>query len=183
MIDMDFILWKHIDFSTFGEDLAVIHREDIYSPVYPSKEYFHFNGDWQLPDWLNWSVRPCNGALVYFGSQKFIQFYTNFALEFMKRTYERDDRLCCMVFAEQRWMAMCAEYLAIPVKELSSMDRLFDSKQSYFTHIWGYKQKLKDNQQAANKFCKKCAQRLSHDFPDIANKLADYSWASKYFGI
>ena len=86
MIDLDFILWKPVDFTHFGKSLAVIHREDIYQPVYPPKEFFRFQNGWQLPDWLNWSVRPCNGALVYFGSQRFLQDYTSFALEFMQKS-------------------------------------------------------------------------------------------------
>ena len=180
MIDLDFILWRAIDFSQYGKDLAVIHREDIYPTVYPPKEFFNFIDGWQLPNWLNWSIRPCNGALVYFGSKKFLREYTTFALEFMQKANEKDDRLCYMVFAEQRWMAMCAEHFAIPIHEFSSLAELFDNKQKYFTHVWGYKQKLRDNPIDAENFCRQCADRLKQDFPDFTAKLKNYSWAAKY---
>ncbi len=181
MLDLDFILWKSIDFDNFCKSLAVIHREDICPSVYPSKKFFHFQHGWQLPNWLDWSVRPCNGALVYFGSQHFIREYTAFALEFMQVSKAGDDRLRYMVFAEQRWMAMCAEHLNVPIQELSTLEGLFDDKQKYFTHIWGYKQRLRDNPKEADEFCRKCARRLAHDFPDFYEKLARQVWASRYW--
>ena len=180
MMDLDFILWKPVDFVQFGKSLAVIHREEIYDSVYPSKEFFHFYEGWQLPNWLDWSSRPCNGALVYFGSQRFIRDYTSFALEFMQKTKDKDDRLRYMVFAEQRWMAMCAEHLDIPIHEFSTLEGLFDNKQKYFTHVWGYKQRLRNNPEEARDFCRKCAGRLQHDFPEIAEKLKSYAWVRKY---
>lgn len=181
MIDLDFILWKTIEFARFGNDLAVIHREDIYQLTYPSKDFFHFINGWQLPDWLDWSTRPCNGALVYFGSNRFVREYTTFALDFMKNAATKDDCLSYMVFAEQRWMAMCAEHLNVPIHELSTLEGLFDRKQKYFTHIWGYKQKLRDNPRKSEDFCRQCARRLAHDFPDYTEKLVQQEWAHKYW--
>lgn len=180
MIDLDFILWEHINFSQYGRDLAVIHREDIYEPVYPSKDYFKFQKGWQLPNWLDWSTRPCNGALVYFGSQRFLREYTSFSLEFMRKTADKDDRLRYMVFAEQRWMAMCAAHLDIPIHELSTLEGLFSRSQKYFTHIWGYKQRLRDKPREAELFCLKCAGRLQHDFSEFAESIKSYTWAGKY---
>lgn len=88
-----------------------------------------------------------------------------------------------MVFAEQRWMAMCAEHLNVPINELSTLKGLFDGKQQYFTHVWGYKQKLRDNPDEAEAFCQKCAGRLKHDFPEFAEKLKNYVWAAKYLRV
>ena len=181
MLDLDFILWKSIDFERFGMSLAVIHREDIYQPVYPPKEFFCFHHGWQLPNWLDWSARPCNGALVYFGSKRYLREYTRFALEFMQMAKAEDDRLSYMVFAEQRWMAMCAEHLNIPIQELSTIEGLFCGKQKYFTHVWGYKQRLRDYPKEADDFCRKCARRIVHDFPDFSEKLMQQEWASRYF--
>lgn len=181
MMDLDFVLWKSIDFDRFGKSLAVIHREDIYEPIYPPKDFFCFQNGWQLPNWLDWSVRPCNGALVYFGSHRFIQEYTTFALEFMQKSATKDDRLSYMVFAEQRWMAMCAEHLNVPIQELSTLEGLFEGKQKYFTHIWGYKQRLRDNPKEADDFCRKCARRIAHDFPNFSERLMSQEWASRYF--
>ena len=180
MIDLDFILWQTIEFARFGKDLAVIHRERVQPPVYPPKCFFGFVDGWQLPNWLDWSVLPCNGALVYFGSNRFLREYTGFSLDFMKHAATKSDRLSYMVFAEQRWMAMCAKKMGIPVHELSSVESLFDKKQKYFTHVWGYKQKLRENLDEADKFCRTCGDRLKHDFPEFAEKLKDYAWAANY---
>ena len=180
MIDLDFILWKPIDFTVFNKDLAVIHRENICRSVYPPKDFFKFIDGWKLPDRLDWSARPCNGAFVYFGSGRFLREYTSFALEFMQKAATNNDRLSYMVFAEQRWMAMCAEKLSIPVHEFSTLGELFGGKQNYFTHIWGHKQRLRENPKEAKDFCRKCAERLGNDFPEFTEKLKAYDWAAKY---
>ena len=180
MIDLDFILWKTIDFDWYDKSLAVIHKEDIKEPVYPSKSFFKFKEGWRLPYGLDWSARRCNAALVYFGSDSFISKYTAFALEFMQMADTGDDCLSYMVFAEQRWMAMCAEKFDVPIHELSSLEGLFDGKQKYFTHVWGYKQRLRDNPQEADEFCRKCGGRLKHDFPEFAARIKKYAWAAKY---
>ena len=180
-LDLDFILWQPVDFSRYGNDLAVIHREDISPSVYPSQAFFQFQDGWQLPDWLDWSLRPCNGALVYFGSQDFLHSYTSFALDFMQKAAAGTDRLCYMVFVEQRWMAMCAAHRSVPIHALSSLAGLFDGRQKSFTHVWGSKQQMRDHPQEAAAFCRACARRLKRDFPDFAEKLEKEGWASHYF--
>lgn len=180
IMDLDFILWRPVDFSQYGRDIAVIHLEDIYEPVYPSKERFLFTDDWKLPSWLDWTVCPANGALVYYGSQRFLQDYTSFALEFMLHTADHSDRLFYMVFVEQRWLSMCAKKLGIAIHPISTLENLF-AKQKYFTHVWGYKQALRDNPEVAKKFCCDCASRLMDDFPDFAENIAQKDWAARYF--
>ena len=180
-MDLDFILWKPIDFTAYGKDLAVIHRENICAAVYPSRECFKFRNGWQLPSFLNWSVRPCNAAFVYFGSNLLVRKYSDFAIKFMQNADVEDDRLTYMVFAEQRWLAMCAKHFGIPVHEFSSLEELFSGNQKYFTHIWGYKQRLRNNPTEAEKLCRQCAARLEHDFPKFACELSDLAWAEKYF--
>ncbi|MCR5834158.1 MAG: hypothetical protein K6G55_05880 [Selenomonadaceae bacterium] len=181
MIDLDFIVWLPINFDTFGENLTVIHREGISPDIYPYKDYFKFKNGWRFPEWLNWSVEPCNGAFVYFGSKNFIKHYCDFAFGFMKNVAPPSNELPYMVFAEQRWMAMCADYLGITIKNFSTLDELFGGRQKYFTHVWGHKQKLRDDGFAAEKFCRDCARRLAHDFPDFAEKISANDWAGRYF--
>ncbi len=81
-----------------------------------------------------------------------------------------------MVFIEQRWLAMCAELMNRKIYEFSSIEDLFGSRQKYFTHLWGYKQKFKDNQQLAEKFCKDCSDRREYDFPDVFEKFKMKEW-------
>ena len=181
MMDMDFIIWNQINFNEFAGDIAVIHREEISDSVYPTVDFFKFKNGWTLPNWLNWKVNPCNGALVYFGSDSFIEQYTSFAVKFMQMADAGQDRLTYMVFAEQRWMAMCADRMDIQIYEISPLRELFGKRQKNFTHIWGYKQFLRDNHHKADDFCRKCAKRIKRDFPFVANKLSNEAWSAKYF--
>ena len=176
MIDLDFIVWRPLDFAQFNSDLAVIHRESTNAPCYPDENFFHFKNNFSLPPNLNWSLEPCNAALVYFGDKNFVKAYTDFAFEFMKSAAPAEnqrgwDLLPYMVFAEQRWMAMCAEKCGVTIHSLSNSFELFGG-QKFFTHIWGHKQILRKDSAAAEKFCRDCAGRIKHDFPDWAEKLS-----------
>ena len=175
MIDLDFIVWRPLDFDEFKSDIAVIHRESTDAPCYPDANYFHFKNNFSLPQNLNWSLEPCNAALVYFGDKNFVNRYCDFAFEFMKAAnpYENQsgwDLLPYMVFVEQRWLAMCAENCGVKIHSWSNLFELFGG-QKFFTHIWGHKQILRENPDAAEKFCRDCAARIKHDFPDFAKKL------------
>ena len=184
MIDLDFIVWRHVDFEKFADGLAVIRRESADAPCYPDARYFRFKNNFALPENLNWKLEPCNAALVYFGNAQFVAEYSSFAFEFMRASAPENlqgwDLLPYMVFVEQRWMAMCAEQLGVPVHSLSNLQELFGG-QKFFTHVWGYKTFLRDNPSAAEKFCRDCAARISHDFPALAEKFSRLDWSAKYF--
>ena len=175
MIDLDFIVWRTINFEDFQSDVAVIHREDKNLECYPDENYFRFKENFTLPP-LNWEVEPCNTALAYFGDKNFVAEYTNFAFDFMKNVLSDGDNLKYMVFAEQRWLAMCAEKFGVKIYSLSNLAELFGSQKS-FTHIWGEKKFLRENSQAAEKFCRNCAGRLKKDFPDFTKKI---SWCERF---
>lgn len=179
MIDLDFIVWHKINFENFKSDIAVIHREDKNLACYPDEKYFRFKENFTLPP-LNWEVEPCNTALAYFGDENFVEAYTNFAFEFMKNVLSDGDNLKYMVFAEQRWLAMCAEKFDVKIYSLSNLAELFGSQKS-FTHIWGEKKFLRENLIEAEKFCRNCAVRLEKDFPDFAKKFSEFERFKKYF--
>lgn len=179
IIDLDFILWQKLNFEEFGKNIAVIHREDNGGFVYPDKDYFKFKNEFNFPDNLDWNIRPCNGAFVYFGSNEFIKEYADFAIKFMQNADESFDRLCYMVFIEQRFMSMCAKKLNLNIYEFSNLGDLFNPKQKYFTHIWGYKQKLRDNLNDAENFCRKCVKRLRFDFEEFL-KINEIPIVKKY---
>lgn len=176
MIDLDFIVWRKIDFAQFNSDVAVIHRESTDIPCYPDKNYFRFKNNFSLPQNLNWSLEPCNTAFAYFGDKNFVKSYCEFAFEFMKsadptKNQTGWDLLPYMVFVEQRWLAMCAENYGVKVHSLSNLFELFGG-QKFFTHIWGHKQILRENPADAEKFCRDCADRIKHDFPEWAEKFS-----------
>ena len=105
MIDTDFICWKPLAPLVDGLDAAAIHREDIMPDIYPGPDAFRqtHGFDFAL---LDWSVRPLNTALCYFGSDSFRRYYTDQAIRFIRCSPGADDVLTYMVFAEQRLLAM-----------------------------------------------------------------------------
>lgn len=181
MIDLDFIVWRSLQFDS---KLAVIHRESLDLSCYPDANYFRFE-NFSLPADLNWSLEPCNAALVYFGDKNFVGRYVEFAFEFMRAAAPLPeqtgwDLLPYMVFVEQRWMAMCAELCGVEIQSLSDLSELFGGQKN-FTHIWGYKKFFRENRAAAEKFCRDCAGRIAHDFPQATKKFSQLALLKNYF--
>ena len=181
MIDTDFICWKPIGALLDGLDAAAIHREDIMPSIYPDQTAFTRTDGFPLGT-LDWTVQPFNTALSYFGTDEFRQFYTDTAIRFMRCSPEADDVLTYMVFAEQRLLAMCAQEKKIRTAALSDLPALFGGAQNgYFTHIWGFKQQMRENPALYEDFCRKCANRLTRDFPEAAVRIAKVNELSPFF--
>lgn len=162
MIDTDLIIWNTLP---LGKDLVAAHREEIYPDIYPPVSYFRLK-EHVLPP-FDESVLPLNTAFLYLPDNDFKEFYTSQAIAFMKSAVSCDDRLCYMVFAEQRMAAMCAEYTGTPVKTLLDKDHIF-FPQDDVTHLWGAKQVMRDKPHLRGDFCRKAAQRIISEFPDYA---------------
>lgn len=160
MIDMDFIAWNN---PVFGDEIIAAHREDISDGIYPPLSFFQTRGH-ILPDFSE-DVLPLNTAFLYVPDNDFKEFYTSQSIAFMKSSVKCDDYLKYMVFAEQRLVAMCADYTGTPVKTLLDKDVLF-RPQSDFTHLWGAKQAMRDNPGLRTDFLAKCRMRLLRDFPE-----------------
>lgn len=165
MIDLDFIVWKPLDFAPYRSDVSVIHFERIDDCIYPPSEHFRFKKNFRFPVALDWTVEACNTAFAYFGARDLVERYCEFAFEFMRAA--DGEGLPYMVFVEQRWLAMCARLMKRPVHALSSLDELFGGRQKYFTHVWGSKQKLRDDPIYAERFCADCVDRINADFKNI----------------
>lgn len=186
VVDLDFIVWQKLDFEKFQSDIAVIHRESTNLPCYPDKNYFRFKNNFSLPGNLNLSLEPCNAAFVYFGNKNFVEQYCSFAFEFMKNSEPEKskggwDLLPYMVFIEQRWLSMCADKVGVKIHEFSNLNELFGHEQKFFTHLWGHKKILRENQNDAEKFCRDCAGRIAHDFPTWTEKFSKLNRLQKYF--
>ena len=187
MMDLDFIVWRPLNFEQFKSNLAVIHRESCDLPCYPDADYFRFE-NFSLPDDLDWAAAPCNAALVYFGDKNFVERYVKFAFDFMKAASPPSgqsgwDLLPYMVFVEQRWMAMCAERCGVEIHCLSDLPALFGNEQKTFTHVWGHKQVFRDNKAAAEEFCRDCAGRIVHDFPQTVEYFSRLATTGRYFNL
>ncbi len=159
MIDTDFIVWKNPE---FGAEIIAAHREDISDGIYPPLSFFKTRGHVIPP--FSETVLPLNTAFLYLPDNDIKEFYTSQAIAFMKSAEDTDDFLKYMVFAEQRMIAMCAEYTGTPVKTLLDKDALF-RPQNDFTHLWGAKQAMRDNPALREDFTAKCRKRLNSDFP------------------
>ena len=48
-------------------EIAVVHREDLYGGIYPEKSFFNMDRNYQFPAEWDWTVLPCNTALLYGG--------------------------------------------------------------------------------------------------------------------
>lgn len=181
MIDTDLICWKPLAPLLNGLDAAAVHREDIMPDIYPGPAAFRCTQGFDF-DRFDWSVQPFNTALAYFGEDSFRRYYTDTAIDFIRRSPQADDVLTYMVFAEQRLLAMCARQRSIRSAALSDLPSLFGGEQQgYFTHVWGFKQQLRDDPLLYEDFCRRCAARLSRDFPEAAAQIAAIPTLSPYF--
>lgn len=181
MIDTDFICWKPLALLVDGLDAAAIHREDIMPDIYPGPASFTQTHGFAFST-FDWSVQPLNTALSYFGSDSFRRYYTDTAIRFIRSSPSADDVLTYMVFAEQRLLAMCAEKKQACVAAFSDLPALFGGGQNgYFTHIWGFKQQMRDEPVLYDDFCRRCAARLQRDFPEAAERIAHVPSLAPYF--
>ncbi|WP_418127663.1 hypothetical protein [Agathobaculum butyriciproducens] len=181
MLDTDFICWKSISNLLDGPDTAAIHREDIMPSIYPDQTAFAKTEGFPL-DSFDWTVQPFNTALAYFGNDEFRRYYTDTAIRFMRCSPDADDTLTYMVFAEQRLLAMCAEKKHAHAAALSDLPALFGGAQNgYFTHIWGFKQQMRENPELYEDFCRRCAARLQKDFPEESKTIAKIAELSPFF--
>ena len=180
MLDTDFIVWKPLDRLLHGAQLAVIHREELSPAVYPGRDAFPAASGFDFSG-LDWTVRPANTALSYFGDAHFLQDYTHRAIAFMQSCTGADNPLTYMVFAEQRLLAMLAAAHDVELRALSDLPALFTSGQQYFTHVWGFKQQMRENPSLEDTFCLRCAARLTRDFPAWSTVLARIPSLTKYF--
>lgn len=161
LIDEDFIVWKKLSLSNTA--VTVAHREDLMPDVYPDPYTFGVN--FSLLDRLDCGILPCNTAFLYIPDESLRQLYVSQSIAFMKSSRDCSDYLCHMVFAEQRLLAMLCGYTGTKIETLLDKDKLFVAQDDY-THLWGAKQALRDNNEYREKFLSRCRNRIRTDFPD-----------------
>lgn len=179
VIDTDFIVWDRLAFDNFP-DLAVIHSEDIYPDVYPEVGYFKMKQGYVFNPDFNWKCRPYNTAFAVYKNEKLKDTFCDESVSFIENAIPQDN-LTYMVFAEQRLLSMVAEMTKSEVLEISSMEKLFRDGERYFTHTWGMKQQMRDDNALRYDFCKKCIRRISDDFPEWVDILRDIPELKQYF--
>ena len=169
MIDTDFIVWKSLAADTNNEKLAVAHREDLNGEWYPEKAFFNMDTNYHFPAEWDWTILPCNTALLYIADEQFKEYYTSESIRFMRNLRETQNITAEMVFAEQRLLAVCATARGIRIKFLLDTNNL--DNQNAFTHIWGFKRELQTNWEKRRDFCLNCVERIIFDFPEEISVL------------
>ncbi len=180
MLDTDFIVWRNIAPLCAQTEVSVIHFEPLDPAIYPDRRALHASPPFDL-DALDWTVPACNTALAYFGDAALKADYTLHAQAFMEHAPEARDPLIYMVFAEQRLLAMRCAAHGTKLTAFSDLPALFSRKQTYFTHIWGYKQQLRSDPHLYDDFCRRCAARLMHDHPAESARAARIPLLTPYF--
>jgi hypothetical protein len=175
MIDTDFIVWKPL---AFDEALAVAHREGLYCGIYPERPFFNMDANYQFPPEWDWTVMPCNTAILYIAGKEFKDYYTSEAIRFMRNLRETKDITAEMVFAEQRLLAMCAAAKGVGIQSLLDIGN--PEAQNSFTHIWGFKGEVNTNQEKRRELCIDCIERIIYDFPDEAAVLGQIESLKPY---
>lgn len=179
MLDTDFIVWHSLS-EHWHRPLAVIHREALNPAIYPAPSAFVLAPSYHFPTNWNWHEPACNTALTYFGNDTLRKTYVGQAMDFMQAARGRDG-LIYMVFAEQRLLAMCAQACGVPIHAFSTEQDLFQGNQRDFTHIWGFKQAMREQPVLHELFCQKCAARIRKDFPIYANICQTIPQLQPYF--
>lgn len=170
MVDLDLIIWQDIQNVLSGTDICCIHREGLFPDVYPPKEFFHMQQDYQFDPAWDWNAFPVNTCMLYLADAGFRDYYTGCAIEFMEHCRETRENLCHMVFAEQRLIAMCADRMGRQISSFfpGSTDI---GRQDIFTHLWGYKNILRFNYEDRVAFNRKICTRIRADFPEETDTL------------
>lgn len=162
LVDEDFIVWNRLELPE--DKVTVAHREYISPDIYPDPYLFGVK-NFPVLDRLDPEALPCNTAFLYIPDMSLKQFYVNQAIAFMKAAESCDDRLCRMVFAEQRLLGMLCALTGTEVNTLLDSERLFVAQDCY-THLWGAKQAMRDNKEYRENFLERCRSRIRNDFPE-----------------
>lgn len=156
-IDNDFIVWENLNLENYRPKLSVIHKEELNPFVYPNKDFLK-----EFDKGYDWTVKPSNTAFVYYGDEELKETYKNLSLEVMS-TLKSDDTLVPMVFAEQRLLSMIANKMGMRVDTFSTLKYLQNGDRR-FTHLWGYKEKLKNNPPMKEEFTKRLQNKIKTEF-------------------
>ena len=179
VIDTDFIVWDEILFDRLGA-LTVIHDEDLYTDVYPDKSYFNMKDGYCFDNSWDWNIKALNTAFYVIKDNDLLYEYTSEAIRFMNSADNTDDQLCYMVFAEQRLLGMVAAKQGKETGCFSTLEKLFKHGEGYFTHIWGMKQQMRDNDELRYAFCRRCIDRILRDYPDKKQMLDGIDALKRY---
>ncbi len=162
VIDMDMLIWQPLPLE--GKPLAVTHTERLNDRYYPSPGYFIMNPRYRFPSEWDWQTEPFNTSILYMEDEGLKAHYLSESLRFMR--FERDtpdDGSICMIFAEQRILAMCARQRGVRATTFLNLDTPL-AAQSLITHIWSGKHfmsRYADVEASYNELCREKLRQLA----------------------
>ncbi len=167
IIDMDLIVWDRLPLD--GAALAAAHIEHLNEKFYPDVDYFLMSPRYQFPKKWDYGTKPLNTSILYLADERLKDEYLCRAFDFMR--YERDtpdNGSNCMIFAEQRILAMCAAKLGIRAKTFLDYDNL-QAPQRLITHTWSGKRLLTRFKDVENVFAACCQEKCGQLEAEIWN--------------
>lgn len=157
ILDMDLVVWGRLPLE--DTTLATAHIEHLNDEFYPGTEYFLMSPRYRFPEDWDFSVEPLNTSILYLGDDELRREYLAESFRFMR--YERDtpdNGSNCMIFAEQRILAMCAARHGIRARTFLDYDDLL-KPQRRITHIWSGKHLLNLHPEAAEAVIASCREK------------------------
>jgi hypothetical protein len=180
MIDTDMIIWKDLSSILSDKQFAVIHREDLFEDIYLSPEKLKKRANYQFDSEWDWTELPCNMSFAYFANKDFKKYYTDCSIDFMSGNDEYPKEMVSqMVFAEQRLVSMCAKKINVPVYYF--LDNPFKLGNQIFTHIWGAKAMLRNDNQQRQKICNCLLLKIKEYFSEYHHKLSSIDIFKQYY--
>lgn len=155
ILDMDAVVWERLNLDDC--DAMAAHTEELNPEIYPSFDYFDMSPRYHMENW-DFSVLPLNTSFLYIKNEEVKKHYVSQALRFMQMERNTPDiGARCMVFAEQRMLAMCLKQMNIKPDVL--VER-YDKTQKNFTHLWSYKHEVFHDAAKAQEMIELCRRRI-----------------------
>ncbi len=158
IIDLDLIVWRPLSLSR--SQLIVAHFEHIHDLVYPPLSYFDMSPRYTFPQEWDEDAKAFNTAFLYIADDSFRKYYAKESIRFMQ--FERDtvdNKVKCMVFAEQRILGMCAKAKNIKADFLVDYDNL-SAHQDNITHVWTAKPILMKHEDLRHRYIELCEKKI-----------------------
>ena len=180
MMDMDLLVWNCIHDIVANQKLMAYHSESLeqLKSCYIDYRFLKKRKGYKPDANWDWNQDPYNTALTYYNDSKFLKYYTDKAIDFMRGNTERPmEMVSQMVFAEQRIFGMCAKRKKIAVGTFLTSP--YDNNPS-FTHIWGGKDEARNNSQSETKLCEALSKAITDRYgensfsPQVRNLLLKY---------
>lgn len=171
-LDTDFILLKE-DYSLYENfDVVAAHNEFVgENSAYRKKHLYKKPKGYEFDKKLDWLTEAFNTSFLYIKDESFKELYINEVFKFVTNNERYDEKvlLTQMCFIEQRMISMlCKKFnkktSVLKKIEFSKNGIFTDRKSDVFYHTWGYKKKLRRNNNKRYLFCKFLVEKIKKEF-------------------